>query len=198
VGRSFHASEEVEGERGEKGWQVDAKGRLYRDEAGSRRYKNRTDRDSAVEERYELSPAMQSILAPGHGGVFAEIAANTTVLAEVFHREAATMRNVGTLDERIELWCRHHFGAQLEPALAGMLRYAIRRTLALGQGGITGPVCGVFRDYSEQRAFEHAAEDQAAPRITDSLRHCRRIAEAAGVKCGDGPYDMPRVPGQEG
>ena len=197
MGRDWTPDEGADDTRGRKQpgvkWTQDAKGREFRLEGATRIYRRSEDRDAAVEESYQPTAAVVLTMGDAEPTIMQAIARETVALAELFHREAAQMkRDVGTVDDQIDLWCRHHFGRTLEPSLRGMLAYQIRRTLELGHGGIKGPVAG-YRDYAEQRAYERAAEDAPIyiPNTEDEAARNRvhGIATAAGADLGPSPAE---------
>ncbi len=107
----------------EKGWQRDDKGRLYREEAGSRAYKHIEDRDSALEEPYAWRPCEHSCCPSILGSVAAH---QDVLLAEYMRwccdRQARESHDSDTLAQ----WERERFSARLERAAHCILLFAIR------------------------------------------------------------------------
>lgn len=151
-------------------------------------YESAEDRDRAVESYYRLSEPILALLGGERPvSVLAAVSAEQVALAEMFHQEHP---RGATLDERADYWCVGHFGRKLEPAARGILLFALRRTLALGQGGRVAPPGSIFRDFVEQRAWERATvADHEPGSVTD---RARRIALSVTGEIADGPPTMPR------
>jgi hypothetical protein len=106
---------------GEKGWDRDDKGRLFRLEAGARVFRAIEDRDAAVEEVYTAKPCMccPSILAgvAGHrDGLVVEF------MTWAQRRDVHEVHDSETLAQ----WERERFGARLYLAAHYVLLFGVR------------------------------------------------------------------------
>jgi len=107
----------------DKGWLRDTKGRQYREEAGSRAYKDSDERDEAVDEVYTSRPCEPSCCA----SVLAGVSAHREVLVVEYMRWCSDRKVREAHDsETLGQWERERFGARLYPSAHGVLLYGVR------------------------------------------------------------------------
>lgn len=112
-------------------WNVDAEGRRYQDRRGTRYYATPSERDSALEEKYQLfcnadgARCCRSLLQ--------HISAHSDGLVAEYLQYARDHRDKPTDAGCLERWSYERFGADPYPAAHAVLLHLIKTTL-FGEG----------------------------------------------------------------
>jgi hypothetical protein len=106
----------------ERGWNRDDKGRLYREEAGSRLFRDQGDRDQALEEIYTTRPCESSCCR----SILASVDCHRDMLIAEYMSwcQSRAVREAHD-SESLAQWERERFGARLYIAAHGVLLHAV-------------------------------------------------------------------------
>jgi hypothetical protein len=138
----------------EKKWETDENGIQYYVEGNVKYFKTREDRDAHVEEKYRLSPVMQTVIgdrrsdssiAPSMPTLIHE---HLAAIVEVYQGEAE--RYHGALREKVRIWSMKHFGV-VEPVVEQMIAAEVKRRMSEKERH------ELFGSYREQERWEKAA-----------------------------------------
>lgn len=133
-------------------------------------YETAEERDQALERGYRVSPVVEALCDGYVPSVWSAVVHHTVELAQLVVEEEGASGPVGA---RVEAFAQRHFGRQLEPALRGILRFAVAKNT-------TSTPMRPFASWPEQSKWEAAAASVSLE--GPALEVCERIGTAAGYK----------------